>query len=148
MATCAIAGVLPPSSAPAVPIVITLIGLPLRFVLCGLCAVLPPLHPAAASRAAVTRATPAVVDRLLCLILLIVHPTSCQATDANNPARSWAYGEEVYAPCVAPSTTPAPDVAAKTMTGGPGRASSQSAPYADVSSPRPDAHHNPSRDAP
>src|SRR5260370_25825725 len=102
MAICAIAGVLPPSSGPAVPIVITLIGLPLRFVLCGLCAVLPPLHPAAASRAAVTRATPVVVDRLLCLILLIVHPTSCQATEANTPARTWTYREEWNAPCASP----------------------------------------------
>src|SRR5580704_17788409 len=85
MATCAIAGVLPPSSAPAVPIVITLTGLPLRFTLCGLCAPLPDVQPAAASRAAVIRAT-AVVDHLRRLILLIVHPASCQATDANNPS--------------------------------------------------------------
>src|SRR5215469_954697 len=104
MAICAMAGVLPPSSAPAVPIVITLTGLPLSFALCGFCAPLPLVHPAAASRAAVIRATPAVIDRLLRLILLIVHPTSRQATDANTQ-RYLGYGEEVYAPCVCPSTS-------------------------------------------
>src|SRR6266851_2687943 len=74
MATCASAGVLPRSSGPAVPIVITLTGAPLRFVPWVLLAVLPPVHPDAASRTAAIRAMPAAVADGLLRLILIVRP--------------------------------------------------------------------------